>query len=121
MAAPDLFAVKRRACAFAAEWLGITVAEAGVYLGVLIGPAVSAAKRWAAPLAKFEARSRTLGALGLGWNYLLKLFNTVFASLLFYIGQLVTPPPNFSVPLSIALSLVFRLPHVRIHHESSSA
>ncbi len=59
---PDLFAAKRRVHAFIAEWMGITMAEAGV----LMGPAVSAAKRWDAPLAKFEARSRTLGSLGLG-------------------------------------------------------
>ncbi len=51
--------------------MGVTVAEAGIYLGVLVGPAATPAKRWDAPMAKFEACARTIGSLGLGWNYMI--------------------------------------------------
>ncbi len=76
---PNLFAVKRRIGTVYPSWLS-------VYLGVLVGPWVTAVQRCAGPLAKFHARVCVVGELGLGWNYLINIFNFMAAPL-FYMGS----------------------------------
>ena len=113
-AAPDFFRTKRRAGELYPDWAGISVASQGTYLGVLIGPAVSPEARWEDPMSKFTARARSLSGLGLGWSYLIRIFNTVVASLIAYVGQVAALPPRFKVQLAPLLAKLFRIPFNRI-------
>ncbi len=54
-----------------------------------------------------------MGELGLGWGSLIRIFNSVVASLLSYVGQVVILPPNFHQSMALAISSVFFLPHNR--------
>ncbi len=111
--------VKRRVGEISPEWLAVEFVGAAVHPGVLVGLCVTPTMRWAAPLAKFAGRSRTLGGLGLGWYTIIHIFNMMVASVSSYVGQLAKVPQLVHSTLTLSISRLSRLPHSTIPSGSS--
>ena len=75
---------------YAGNWADFEVALCAKYLGVYIGPG-STMKSFAAPMKKYEARCRSIRAMGLGLTTTISLYNMFAASVLSFILQFMEP------------------------------
>ncbi len=62
------------------------------YLGIVLGPSITNATRWAEPINTFASRGYLLATLGAGWITLVRVFNMAMAYLLGYVAQLSATP-----------------------------
>ena len=84
---PHFHNIKRQIATIIPSWVAVKVTLKALYLGVLVGPGVTISELWGLPIAKFMARGRFLGSLGLGWQAILRIFNMIMASVLTHVGQ----------------------------------
>ena len=75
---------------YAGNWADFEVALCAKYLGVYIGPG-STMKSFAAPMKKYEARCRSIRAMGMGLTTTISLYNMFAASVLSFILQFMEP------------------------------
>ena len=83
--------LRARACDRLPTWPGVGVADAGKYLGFMVGPG-KGHRSWDKPLRKFSARATLWGSQALGLHYGARAYNTFALPVLSFVFQLEDPP-----------------------------
>lgn len=95
----------------APAWAAMPIRREAKYLGMMLGPAVSRADRWRAPLAAFDDRLRQLASSHLAPSMAVRLFTGRVAPLLDYTASMMGPPPDIDKLMASVTERLWRLPH----------
>eukprot|EP00972_Heterocapsa_arctica_P056539 8344542-Heterocapsa_arctica.AAC.1 len=76
------------------NWSNVSIAHEGTYLGFIIGPS-GHVRQWKKAIDKYVERATHWASLNLGLHLTIFAYNIFAISVLSYLWQLCTPPPEF--------------------------